>query len=163
MSATLDETQESVSRQELEALKEGLEEVRVQARAMQIALMGDKQWWQSGYWWALRDAEEEVRARKRAENERFISSADLSERAILNATKAATAQARTGAVQARDVAVVLMPEATAADMPGRQMLIARVGMGMRELVAKGKLVRVSVPEGRKTSRYALAGGVSDAS
>ena len=87
--------------------------------------------------------------------ERFIADADLSAKSVVRATKEALAQSRHGNVQARDVALVLLPEAAPADAPARQMLIARVGMKMRELVAVGKLERVADPAGRRTARYAL--------
>lgn len=40
--------------------------------------------------------------------------------------------------------------------PGRQLLIARVGKEMRDLVTADELVRISGPAGRKTARYAVA-------
>ena len=144
----------------LRQLKAELDEVRIHSRALEFAILGSLHG--NGYGWAYRKAWQENAKRKLREAERAIAGVDLSEDAILAAATAASSSSRDGSMQARDVAIAVLPRIAPVDAQGRQILIARVGAKMRELVAKGKLVRVSAPEGRKTSRYALAGGGRDA-
>ena len=138
------------------ALEEQLIEVRVQARALQLAILG-KTWMGTGYYWAVREAEEEERARKRAEAEQAIANVVVSLDSVFEAAAKALVLSLGEAVSARDVTVALSPAAADPHMPGRQLLIARVGKTMRELVESGQLLRVSEPDPakRKTGRYAV--------
>lgn len=137
-------------------LEAELKYVRIHSRALEIAILGS--FHLSGYEWAYTKAMRENAEQELREAESAIAGADLSEEAILAAT--ADASSRHGSAQARDVAINVLPAIAPPDAPGRQLLIARVGAAMRELVETGKLVRVSAPHGRKTSRYALAEGGS---
>ena len=144
----------SATQKELDALAKEIQNVRVLARAVEIATFGRMMG--NGYSWAVYEAWAEERAREQNEAEQFVAKADLSSEAVLNAVAVALDDSAHGAVKAGDVAIVLLPEAVSPRVVGRQLLIARVGATMRELVAAGALVRVSEPAGRKTGRYALA-------
>jgi hypothetical protein len=149
----------SATQDRLQRLEEALREVRIELRALKFAFMGAEPWHKTGYGWALRDAERAERQIERERGERFIAGADLSDGAVLAACGRAVADTPDGRLRARDVAVALFPPIMSPDAPGRQLLIARVGAKMRDLVETGALVRVAEPHGRMTSRYALVGAV----
>jgi hypothetical protein len=105
----------------------------------------------AAYW---RSRDKELAAEKKAAA-KLVASVDFSKDAVLAAFQAAAAG---GAhIQAKDVALILCPDAESSDTPGRQQVINRVGAVIRKLAIDGAVVKTLEADGNhRTSRWAIA-------
>jgi hypothetical protein len=99
--------------------------------------------------------EEQERERERAQGDKLLAKVDISTDAVLAAVRELLS-IRPSPLKASDVALHICPDAEATDTPGRQRLINRVGMVLKELAVSGQLERLMPAdsrEGRATCRF----------
>ena len=102
------------------------------------------------------EAAERAREREQAAGNRLLAKTDLSPARVLMVLRGSGSP--DALMRARDVAVLLVPKAKDTQLVGRQRLINRVGMVLKQLAEAGELERLmpdDPKDGRATSRFKL--------
>lgn len=107
----------------------------------------------------VRTAQAVAWEREKRQSDELVERADITTARVVEALRKVAGE--TGEARAVDVALVMLPALADSKLAGRQKVINRVSQVLRRLAVAGEL-RQNRPEenddGRKTCRYALAGG-----